>query len=958
MILRVSCFLWLLLFACSVSAEVYDSRLTQPSPRAKWYSLETEHFNIHFTQAHKDYAQRLAEIAERQHQKLTQKMRWSPVSKTEIVVNDSVDFSNGASTPYPYNQFYVYMNEPTEGELKDHIDFVETLFTHEYTHILHLDQLAGAPAFIRKIFGKSPSPLVALFVMPQVFGPHWLSEGVAIHAESESGFGRNNSAVFDSKMREEVLKGLASFTRESYEGYNNTLWPFGQVYLYGAYFYQFIEERYGKAAVVDYIAQYNKNLIPWRMNSRAKKVTGKSAQGLWQEFQKYLQQRFNKDIETIKAKGLTRGQIMYSKKWSNRLLAQGPHDSIFFYHDDKQHSPVIMQLSPDGEAKEVLKITGLTSMQWHPEQGLLLSRADVCNNTQLYSDLYRYDLAKARLTRLTQCERISRADWGPSGQWIYGVQSSGAKNRLVKVDLKGAVKILSELDFGESIGQPDVSMDENHIVVAVKRLNKGWNLESYTIGTRQWRSLTDDADIPSFPIYSKQGDTVIYTASHGKQVELRKLDLNSGKIETLSNSLGFVRQGVLSQYEQIWVSEYTGKGDVIRKLEPNLSYGEDRWVESSLKLDTASMEAAKSIDTDKDYQIKPYSPWASLSPKAWGPVFAVQNQESQTGLIFQGQDALGFHRWSLSPVYYEFDGVSQFAGSASYSFYDRWLFSASRDLKGGYAKDEGDKATFYELQTNAQLLVQHPINRVDWALNFYAGIAWEHNKETQIADNTNKFAHDIISGVGLSFNNFKHYSHANTASTGIAANVLVESFDWDNKHALHQGKAGIIELQGNLTFARNQAFIATFAAGAGGEKGKPFRLGNTVDSISSLGGITRLGKRDFALRGYDRHKHLIGKSFARGSLAWHFPIASIYNGFTAPPLGLGKLKGNVFAEAGDAWNGKSDRKLYPSVGLELSAEVLIGYDNIKLPLSFGLAHGFDPHRGRDVFYIGLSLPLL
>ena len=133
--------LGMILFLSSFSAiaEIADSRFLQPSPAENWLTLETPHFSLHYREGHREYTQRLAQIAEYQHTSLTRRMQWTPRGKTHIVVNDSVDFSNGAATIYPYNRFFVYMNEPVGGELQDRMDFAETLFTHEYTHILHMD---------------------------------------------------------------------------------------------------------------------------------------------------------------------------------------------------------------------------------------------------------------------------------------------------------------------------------------------------------------------------------------------------------------------------------------------------------------------------------------------------------------------------------------------------------------------------------------------------------------------------------------------------------------------------------------------------------------------------------------------------------------------------------------------------------------------------------------------------
>ncbi len=952
----------LLLFvflATPLFAKSYDSRMLQPSPAENWYTLSTEHFDLHFVMEHKAYAQRLAEIAEIQHEKLSSKLQWIPKLKTQIVVNDSVDFSNGATTINPYNQFFVYMNEPTDGDLKDQTDFLETLFTHEYTHVLHNDQLDGFPAKIRSVFGKplSGSGLVSLFSMPQVFAPNWVSEGIAVYFESQSGYGRSNSAVYKAQMREEVIKGLASFTDESYEGYYGSRWPFGQVYLYGAYFFEFLRERYGEETVFQYIRSYNRNVLPWQMSKRARQTTGKSARDLWTEFQQYLTDKFNNNIEEIKAKGLTEGDIVFTDKWQNQFLTPGPGDSLFFYHDDQKHTPQIKQLLTDGRVKTVASLKGVTAIHWHPQRGLLISKPEVCNNNQLFSDLYRLDLDTSKLHRLTQCARISRAVWSQEGTSTFGVQTTSGRNRLVEVDPDGTSTILNELDLGESIGQPGISTDGQRLVAAVKRKKTGWNLESFDLKTQQWTSLTHDNDIPSLPVYSADGKQVYFISDHDGQIELRRLTVATQKIETLSNSLGYVRQAAINTHGKIWLSEYTGKGDIIRQLHTFQSVGDAYAAKQKHTDPIDTLPTSKNFNPARHNKTEPYQVRDTLRPHGWEPIFQADSKSQKLGLVVAGQDVLGFHNWALAPIYTDFEDISHYGGLASYSYNDRLTFSASSSLQVTYLEDDSQTPDFHEIQDNIQLLAHKPVNHFEWSMDFFAGAAWEKTQNTVFADDTETTTQDVISGLGLSYNNFDLFGHAITQDTGIGFDLTLESFDLIKKRPDHKGSAAVLQSQGNWRLGDNQTLIATLDLGTGDKDGKPFSLGGTSEGNETLGGITKLGRREFSLRGYSRDQELIGKNFARASLAWYFPIAKIYNGLSLPPIGLGKLHGNLFTEVGDAWNENTDRTLFQSVGVELTTEILLGYDTFSFPISFGFAHGLDEDKGDNMAYARLKIGL-
>jgi hypothetical protein len=516
---------------------------------------------------------------------------------------------------------------------------------------------------------------------------------------------------------------------------------------------------------------------------------------------------------------------------------------------------------------------------------------------------------------------------------------------------------LAELKLGESIGQPGISADGQQIIVAVKRNNTGWNLESFNLKTQQWTRLTHDNDIPSWPVYSADGKKVYFVSDHNGQIELRRLTIATQSIETLSNSLGYVRQAAVNTNGKIWLSEYTGKGDIIRQLDTLKTVGDDYTAKLPHTNPINALPTQKTFNPAQHNKIKPYRVRDTLRPYGWEPIFQADSQSRTLGLTIAGHDVLGFHNWTLGPSYTNFDGINHFGGFASYSYNDRLTLSASSSLQVTYLEDDLETPDFHEIQDNIQLLAHKPMNRFEWSMDFFAGAAWEKTQNVIFADDTETTTQDVISGLGLSYNNFDQFGHAITHDTGIGFDLTFESFDLNKKRSDHEGSATVLQSQSNWRFGNNQTLIATLDFGTGDSDGKPFSLGGNSEGDETLSGITKLGKREFSLRGYSRDQELSGKNFARASLAWHFPIAKIYNGSSIPPIGLGKLHGNLFTETGDAWSNNADRTLFQSVGVELTTEILIGYDTLAFPISFGFAHGLDKNKGEDMAYARLEIGL-
>ena len=117
----------------------------------------TEHFRIHFHGGEEQVAEEMAHVAERAFDIMTEELQWTPdLPTTEIVLIDNTDIANGYATYLPFNTIVIYITAPDgNSTLSLYEDWNEKLFTHELTHILHMDTIEGATVVFRKILGKS-----------------------------------------------------------------------------------------------------------------------------------------------------------------------------------------------------------------------------------------------------------------------------------------------------------------------------------------------------------------------------------------------------------------------------------------------------------------------------------------------------------------------------------------------------------------------------------------------------------------------------------------------------------------------------------------------------------------------------------------------------------------------------------------------------------------------------------
>ncbi len=931
-----------------------DPNFLQPEIQKEWLTLRTAHFNFHYEAPNKAMAVQMARVAERIHNQLTQWLEWEPATATEVVVLDSVDFSNGRATPFPYNRLQIYLPTPIEGELMDHSPWLDRVFIHEYLHILQLDMARGAPARVRDIFGRLGG-FFTPFSFPQLFAPSWVAEGLAVYGESDNseGFGRLNSAWYEAAMRMEVQRGLRSLTEVSYAGYSGVRWPYGQIYLYGAYFMQFIEAKYGRDAIRRYFLVYSSNLIPWRMDSRSYQVFGQSAKAVWQAYQTYLKQQFEPQLAQLKAHSGEHVRVIVDEPYESRLLTRSAAGDLYYYHDDAQSAPTVRLLRESGEHKELFSMQRVNHLDWHDASGLLISREAVCENSRLYTDLYLWHPEDGEIKRLTECGRYRIAAWRPDGKAIAALQLDKGESRLVLLSDQGdLLNQLALLPEGDVLGGFSWSPDGHSIVASVKRLLSGWNIERLNIQTGEWQHLTKNSDLEIRPLFSADRQHIVFISDHGGVWNVRQLKLDNGEVTTLSNTLSAVTEVLEMPDHHFRLVEYRADGMAITEL----GAGDNQ-------------QAAYSAVATEPYQVQPlstlvaplpdgaqeqvYKPWESMRPRAWFPLAVVNSDDtSYAGVSLQGEDVLGFHRWSITPLYY-YD-QNELGGMAYYSFDDRLTFTMQRQLIYGLGRADNE---YIEDERRAQLLFNHWLNGVDRSYSVAAGLATERSDVEQVKGTDHYLSvENTLSAIILGYDSTDYYRRSISLEDGRRFKLTVESYDLVG-NSDHAGETYRADWSEYLSLGAGQVLKFRMMFAQGDSTIAPYKLGGEVELLSELGGMTELGLRNFPLRGFaSGGNELTGSNMGLLSVEWRYPLGFYQDGWFVPPIGLGRHSLTLFADSGDAWGEGEHMEPYTGIGAEWSAELLLGYNMIHIGVTIGAAHGLGT-LGDDRLYIKLGSPL-
>ena len=917
----------LLLWVCALP--LFSAPLTSPmsvgwtQSGEQWRSWETEHFRIHALARHQHWVEHLAREAEAAHQELSQTLGWSPRSRTDLVLSDDHDFSNGWAAVFPFNQSRLYLSPPDRfNSLEAYDDWLRVLIRHEYTHVLHLDQAEGLPGTLQRVFGRMP------LLFPHQFQPLWMIEGIAMQAETDetAGAGRGQSALMATRMRAELADGSADSLSEV-TGLNRR-WPAGQGYLYGVFFIEFLEETRGEDAVERWLRDYRNNLIPFWMNPTARQSFGEPFPELWQDYQSWLEERF----ETEAAPSEAGRPVTDHGLQDEPPVARG--EAVYRIHRDG-HGParLVRYTDDDHEVLTRVEYPGLMDVD---EQGrVLVAGQSSRKDNRVLSDLYLWQPQQG-WQRLTHGERYREARWLDE-ETIVARRIVDGQVELDRLDADGRFRDrLWQGRPGDVMGPFAVAPDGEYLVAAFKSDGRsGWRLRAFDPSSRDWETLTDNGQIQGQPAFSPDGDWLLFSADYSDTYDLYRLRLADGQKERLTRSVSGAFSPVQTDDGAIWYQRYSSDGFDLYHLSESEQLSAP--VPDTEPVRDPEPEAEAVTLTPKGR----YRPAERLAPTWWFPFVAADDDTTQIGLTTSGQDALGRHAWNLLIGR---DGTSSNAfGTFQYQYDNRLALTLSRGVD--FFTDDGETVRARSDDT-ISLRFLNLYNALHDHLALDAGLFHERNADLwrESGQPPAPSVRRALVGLGLRFDNSDRYWYSISPASGRRMTLTAEThdalpgdfegelFQADWQEYVHLGRSHVLRLRGAVAW---------------GDPGvSPLRLGGETED-------GRLFGRDrYPLRGYDRND-LPGTRLGLASAEWRMPLWRIGRNWQVWPIGARDLHGRVFTDAGRLWrasNPELEGETYVGVGAELTLETVLGYRAL-VPVTVGYGHGLDDELGRDRFWI-------
>lgn len=947
-----------LLFSVSISARaaIYHD------PGLDWFTLETEHFYLHFHNGAESLTRKFSPAAEQIHKDISGFLNWQPKAKTHVVLSDEYDVSNGFATVFPRNVIVLYLSAPdSPGALEDHLGWLEMVFVHEYLHIVHMDKSHSIPFHLQSVFGRY------FFLFPNTRQPNWIIEGLATYAETDQklGTGRGQSSYFNMLMRMDVATGVKPLRQVNQK---ISSWPAGHTpYLYGVNFFNYIRETYGEEKITQQVEDFSGNIIPYRTMSNIHNVYGIDIDSIWQDFVSYLENKHKPVLADVRVKGILEGQrLTHSGYYVGQLRSNG--EQLFFYEYDGASHPAVYLLDEKHQRQKVSDLHSSARLNLQTKKNILVAQPEWCRNTNLFYDLYIIKSISHEQKRLTQCGRYRYAVWSSDGQAIFAVKNKLGNNSLVRLNRQGEVqKIIWSWKQGEQVGYLSRAPSADRLVMSIWRPTQGWDLAILDINNSSLIYLTEDSAIQQHPIYTSHGNAILFSADYDGIYNIYRLDLDNGTLVRLTNVRGGAFYPVIHK-GRLYYSGYTSDGfdifmiDTLRldsvRHAVKLPLEEDK-ADIKSTPDTAMNRLSNKGTYNTSDDIKNYSSLQSLGLSWWFPYMFTSEHRSEYGITTSSHDVLKRHSFNTTIVHDVDNGL--WLGNIFYQ-YDGWYPNLSVGLNRNNSIELDVNGSISRIRNRDDMIVElvFPYRSHETEVSFHIAASNQHSYDYTVKPAAPYLGDTQNNDLGLAwrYNTAKKYALSISPVDGRDVRLIYEDSDVignsDNK-----GQVFVADWREFVGLGGNQVLALRYVEGLGENDSTRFKLGGIqsryglVDALLGNGGAGALfNVRNYSLRGYNEgNPQLNARNMRLLSAEYRFPLWLVERGWMAPPIGIHRINGTVFYDVGGVWQyGTSPEVYYAGTGLEINAELDMFYSN-RMQLSIGYAEGLDNVQGYRQFYL-------
>lgn len=541
--------LFSLLLPANLLAQVSPSLVDYARPHLSWYTIETDHFYIHFHgeangSASSRTAQIVARVAEDVYDEITGLYAHEPDSKVSIILKDYEDYSNGAAYFFD-NKIEIWV-PALDTPLRGSGNWLRNVISHEFTHIIQVQKAVKSTRtwpiaymqWLRYEDVKRPDVLygypsgIVSYPVPALNNPAWFAEGTAQYQRRSMDYDRWDSHR-DMLLRMKIVEGEAFRLGDMGSFFNKNSLQREQVYNTGYAFTLYLANRFGENVLQDISTALSEWTV-WTVEGAIEKATGLSGTTVFQEWYDSLKTEYGDSLEELGQR--IEGKTVHAEGWLNRsprFSTRG--DSLAFISnagEDYSMASLYVQNLSSGEATAfhlddvAIETGGFTcsngvrlkrgvgaSVSWHPDGGrIAYARTIDTPHGHLASDLFVYDLNKRASRRLTTALRASSPAYDHSGERLAFVwQRDGSRNLGILDIAAGDTTAVTRYEDGTQVYEPVWGPKDEWIYFSA---NRGFNRSIHRIrpdGSDETVLLASEHDMRS-PRPRENGQSLVFSS--------------------------------------------------------------------------------------------------------------------------------------------------------------------------------------------------------------------------------------------------------------------------------------------------------------------------------------------------------------------------------------------------------------------------------------------------------------
>lgn len=927
------------LLLCSTISQADVSPVGWDEKEESWLTQDSQHFTVIYLSQYQQQANKVLQIAEKVHQQLYPFYKVVPEHRTRIILTDDTDFNVIPAMTLEYGEIRLAMTPPTEvTAIETQDNWYHLFLINEYSQILHFQLAAGS---FRGL------------ILAAEFTPSVLYKGVALYLQNNNDLASNllNVSTSQMKMRMEVqakqLRELNKIVIETRE------WPYDAMYIYGAYFIDYLCKTYGEDKVLAFLRDYSQSLFAYLfLNRETTPYFGKDLYSLWAEYQTYLQKTFSAQLALI-AQPVT-GDKLLSLKFLLSVSSGKNGLLINLANGEDRHTIEQLRITSAEESSStsdyqwhtITHVNQVRTFDNHPSQGLVMTRTIKHADKHTLNDIFIFNDEKWQ--RISERGRYKYVRWLNSGKQFIASRIINGISELWLFDLKTKqpTQMLWRGQEDEILGDFDIAPNDDYLVASLKRPLTSWKLFRFDLNTLKWQRLTNKQGTETAPSFTEQGH-IVYSANYNHIYNIYQYQQDNQTINQLTDVLGGAFRPIWQNQLGLVFQTYESDGYALRVIKSPKALNHINYASDNSPPAKVLSEPPITIS-----KAEPYSSLNTMQMHSIYPVLFADEVRALVGFNTYGADALGRHNFD---IYALWDVVYEQASYVfQYQYDNRWTLSYTQDYNFDNLTPSLDEPNYEISQTQVYLLQRDNIfNAWEDKLGFHSGLTYTKDKvvsspsiaEILPEDSISDQANELTLGLGLTFDNREYY--LNVPGTGWG-HYFDLTFEENILKADFSGKK--IQSQWHFTMDLPKRFtlLTRLAAGYADEDAKAFGVGG-----NHLTEEMRLFDRSQqSIRGYDDLAQL-GHIYTTQRMELNAFLGRYEQNFGLFPLGMGDIAGKLYLDSGSAWDKGESAEFLVGVGAQVEIEFKLAY-TYKLPITLGYAQGLDEQLGKNYLYLNFG----